>query len=168
MSQSLAPLPLVLEIFAFLFSNHWIGCWQRKWQAQKRLAQSGPARAGSAQDSQKKNRKKPAQGRFYQRIFSLRVTLWYLIFQRLNFDQTLAAVVANLREGGADRGGILRAQWRGLERLGRGDAAKRPGHGLDAQSKRGPHLPFGLGIGTLGSGAWPRRPCVTSRMCWCA
>jgi hypothetical protein len=107
MSQSLAPLPVVLEIFAFLFSNHWIERWQKKWRAQKR-AQSGPARAGSAPDSQRKNKKKPAQGRFYQRIFSLRVTLWYLIFQRLNFDQTLAAVVANLREGGADRLGRRR------------------------------------------------------------
>jgi len=101
-------LPLVLEIFAFLFSNHWIGRWQKKWRAQKRRDQSGPARAGSAQDSQRKNKNKPAQGRFYQRIFSLRVTLWYLIFQRLNFDQTQAAVVANLREGGADRLGRRR------------------------------------------------------------
>jgi hypothetical protein len=33
----------------------------------------------------------------------LRVTLWYLLYQRLNFDQTLAAVVVNLRAGGADR-----------------------------------------------------------------
>ena len=109
MSQSSAQLPLVLEIFAFLFSNHWIGCWQRKWRAQKRLAQkSGPAGVSSTQDSKKKNLKKPAQGKFYQRIFSLRVTLWYLIFQRLNFDQTLAAVVVNLREGGADRLGRRR------------------------------------------------------------
>jgi hypothetical protein len=27
--------------------------------------------------------------------------------------------------------------------------------------------PFGLGIGTLGSGAWRRRRCTTGRMCWC-
>lgn len=108
MSQSLAQLPLVLEIFAFLFSNHWIERWQKKWRAQKGRAQSGPARAGSAAGSQKKKKRKPAQGRFYQRIFSLRVTLWYLIFQRINFDQTQAAVVANLREGGADRLGRRR------------------------------------------------------------
>jgi hypothetical protein len=109
MSQSLAQLPLVLEIFALLFSPQWIGRWQKKWRAQKRLAQSGPTRAGSVQDSRKnKTKKKSAQGRFYQRIFSLRVTLWYLIFQRLNFDQTLAAVVVNLREGGADRLGRRR------------------------------------------------------------
>jgi hypothetical protein len=111
-SQSLARLPLVLEIFRLLFSHQWMGRWQKKWQAQKRLTGSRPGRPGrtaQAQDSkQKKNKKKPAQGRFYERIFSLRVTLWYLIFQRLNFDQTLAAVVANLREGGADRLGRRR------------------------------------------------------------
>ena len=39
----------------------------------------------------------------------MRVTLWYLIFQRLSFDQTQAAVVVNLREGGADRLGRRRA-----------------------------------------------------------
>lgn len=33
----------------------------------------------------------------------MRVTLWYLLYQRLNFDQTMAAVVVNLRAGGADR-----------------------------------------------------------------
>ena len=93
--MSSAPLPVVLELFAFLFSNAWIARWQKK-----RLAPNGRARAGSAPDSQQQP---PAPGRFYQRIFSLRVTLWYLIFQRLNFDPTLAAVVTNLRAGGADR-----------------------------------------------------------------
>jgi hypothetical protein len=111
-SQSLARLPLVLEVFTLLFSNQWLGRWQKKWHAQKRLTGSRPGRPGrtaQAQDSkQKKKKKKPAQGRFYERIFSLRVTLWYLIFQRLNFDQTLAAAVANLREGGADRLGRRR------------------------------------------------------------
>jgi len=108
-SQSLARLPLVLEVFTLLFSNQWMGRWQKKWHAQKRLTGSRPGRPARAQDSQqKKNQQKPAQGRFYERIFSLRVTLWYLIFQRLNFDQTLAAVVANLREGGADRLGRRR------------------------------------------------------------
>jgi hypothetical protein len=33
----------------------------------------------------------------------LSVTLWYLIFQRLNDDHTLSAVVQDLRAGGADR-----------------------------------------------------------------
>ena len=89
--MSQACLPLVLEVFAFLFSKRWMGQWQKKWRAQKRLAPGGPGRP------------KSAQGRFYERIFSLRVTLWYLLFQRLNFDQTQAAVVVNLRAGGANR-----------------------------------------------------------------
>ena len=97
MSQGLARLPLVLEVFALLFSNRWLEQWQKKWRAQKRLTRSGSCR------------QKPAQARFYERIFSLRVTLWYLIFQRLNFDQTQAAVVVNLREGGANRLGRRRA-----------------------------------------------------------
>jgi hypothetical protein len=88
---SQACLPLVLEVFAFLFSKRWMGQWQKKWRAQKRLAPGSPGRP------------KSAQGRFYERIFSLRVTLWYLLFQRLNFDQTQAAVVVNLRAGGANR-----------------------------------------------------------------
>jgi hypothetical protein len=99
-SQSLARLPLVLEVFSLLFSNQWIGRWQKKWQAQKGLGSQGCS--AQARGSRGHN-KPPAGGRFYQRIFSLRVTLWYLIFQRLNFDPTQAAVVANLREGGADR-----------------------------------------------------------------
>lgn len=102
MSPSLASLPSVLEVFRLLLSNPWVGCWQKQWLAQKRLLTRG-ASCAPAHDSKGKKKKKPAQGQFYQRIFSVRVTLWYLIFQRLNFDQTLAAVVANLREGGADR-----------------------------------------------------------------
>lgn len=33
----------------------------------------------------------------------MRITLWYLIFQRLNDDRTLSAVLKDLRAGGADR-----------------------------------------------------------------
>lgn len=40
--------------------------------------------------------------RFYQRLFTPIVTLWYLIFQRLEFDHTLEGVVADARAGGAD------------------------------------------------------------------
>ena len=97
MTQSLAHRPLVLEVFALLFSNRWIGQWHKQWRAQKRPTGSGPERP------------KPVPGRFYERIFSLRVTLWYLLFQRLNFDQTQAAVVVNLRAGGANRLGRRRA-----------------------------------------------------------
>lgn len=45
----------------------------------------------------------PAQGRgFYDRLFSPLVTLWYLLFQRLNSDHTLDAVVVDAANGGAD------------------------------------------------------------------
>ena len=97
MSQRLVCLPVVLEVFALLFSHRWLAQWQKKRRAQKRRPRTG------------RGRPKPAQRRFYERIFSLRVTLWYLIFQRLSFDQTQAAVVVNLREGGADRLGRRRA-----------------------------------------------------------
>jgi hypothetical protein len=40
--------------------------------------------------------------RFYARLFTPIVTLWYLIFQRLAFDQTLQAAVSDARHGGAD------------------------------------------------------------------
>jgi hypothetical protein len=96
-SQSLACLPAVLEVFALLFSNRWLEQWQKK-----RRAQEPPPRTGGG-------RPKPAPTRFYERIFSLRVTLWYLIFQWLSFDQTLTAVVLDLREGGANRLGRRRA-----------------------------------------------------------
>lgn len=92
----LIPLASVLDIFAFLFSNQWIGHWQKGWLKQQLATESKVPTTPAA--------KKPSHGkRFYQRIFSLRVTLWYLIFQRLNSDQTQAAVVVNLRAGGADR-----------------------------------------------------------------
>ena len=110
MSQPQARLPLVLEVFALLFSKQWIGQWQKKWCAAGRLTGSTsghPGRPNQTSASPPKP-KQPAPGRFYERIFSLRVTLWYLIFQRLNFDQTQAAVVVNLREGGADRLGKQR------------------------------------------------------------
>ena len=110
MSQSQARRSLVLEVFALLFSNRWIGQWQKKWRAPTRRTRSGPGRpGGAAQRQASPEQQKPAGGRFYERIFSLRVTLWYLIFQRLNFDQTQAAVVVNLREGGANRLGRRRA-----------------------------------------------------------
>ena len=39
---------------------------------------------------------------FYERLFTPLVTLWYLIFQRLQSDHTLDAVVADAQAGGAD------------------------------------------------------------------
>ena len=112
MSQSLARPALVQAVFALLFSQRWLAQWQQQWRAPKRLTGSGPGRPGRAAPPQAcppPKPKKPAPERFYERIFSLRVTLWYLIFQRLNFDQTQAAVVVNLRAGGADRLGRRRA-----------------------------------------------------------
>lgn len=45
----------------------------------------------------------PARARgFYDRLFSPLVTLWYLLFQRLNSDHTLDAVVVDAAKGGAD------------------------------------------------------------------
>jgi hypothetical protein len=109
-SQSLAGRSLVLEVFALLLSKRWLGQWQKKWRAQKRLTGSAPGHSGGAAQTQASQQEhQPVQARFYERIFSLRVTLWYLIFQRLNFDQTQAAVVVNLREGGANRLGRRRA-----------------------------------------------------------
>ena len=104
MSSSVACLPMVMDLFGLLFSDLWMVRWQKQWLMQKRASRPGQ-KGGAAPPpgSPRKKKKKPAQGRFYERIFSLRVTLWYLIFQRLNFDHTLAAVVANLRAGGADR-----------------------------------------------------------------
>jgi hypothetical protein len=39
---------------------------------------------------------------FYERLFTPLVTLWYLIFQRLQSDHTLEKVVADAKSGGAD------------------------------------------------------------------
>jgi hypothetical protein len=40
--------------------------------------------------------------RFYNRLFSPLVTLWYLLFQRLNPDHSLEAALADARAGGGD------------------------------------------------------------------
>jgi hypothetical protein len=101
MNHPVTCVPLVLDMFGLLFSNAWIKRWQKQWwQAHKRSRDAGQRR--QSQGSEKPKDKK-SRSRFNQRIFSLRVTLWYLIYQRLNFDATLAAVVTNLRAGGADQ-----------------------------------------------------------------
>ena len=43
-----------------------------------------------------------AKGGFYKRLFTPPVTLWLLLFQRLNADHTLDAAVTHARSGGAD------------------------------------------------------------------
>ena len=40
--------------------------------------------------------------RFYQRLFTPLVTLWYLLFQRLHSDHSPEAALTNARDGGAD------------------------------------------------------------------
>jgi hypothetical protein len=92
MNPILESLPVILETFAILFSNRWISLWLKGQGTQKRREAKGKA-----------SEKQKTKAGFYQRIFSLRVTLWYLIYQRLNFDVTHSGVVVNLREGGADR-----------------------------------------------------------------
>jgi hypothetical protein len=75
-------LPAALGLFAELFSQKAIQQWLR--------SEADPP--------------DPSRPRgFYRRIFSLVVTLWYLVFQRLNADKTQDAVVKDLRGGGADR-----------------------------------------------------------------
>ena len=91
----------VLAVFTQLLSPRWFACWQEPTPPPPRPE---PRR-------RRKGKKPPAPSRrrrFYERNFSLRVTLWYFIFQRLNFDGTLAGVVTDLRAGGADRLGRRR------------------------------------------------------------
>jgi hypothetical protein len=73
----------VLRIFAELFSHKLVQHWVQ------------------SQNSEQPKGKR-CRG-FYKRIFTLPVTLWYLVFQRLNTDKTQDAVVKDLRAGGADR-----------------------------------------------------------------
>ena len=82
--------PHILKMFTILFSNVWIEDWQSERGEREAL-------------SRVKNPEQKPAPKFYQRIFSLSVTLWYLIYQRLNSEMTLASVVINLRAGGADR-----------------------------------------------------------------
>jgi hypothetical protein len=73
-------LPVVLHLFAELFSSQSLKAWNRS---------PSPL-------------VKQPRG-FYRRIYGLGVTLWYMVFQRLNVDKTQDAVVKDLRAGGADR-----------------------------------------------------------------
>jgi Transposase DDE domain len=98
---------LVLKLFVLLFSNQWVSQWKKQWARQQALfspSQDEPSpRKGQGKKKQKQepHRSKPMS--FYERNFTLRITLWYLLYQRLSFDVTLAGVVRNARNGGADR-----------------------------------------------------------------
>ena len=74
-------LRLVQELLQTFFSRRWILQWQKAHRSQH-------------------GKEKP---RFYDRIYSLQVTLWYLVFQRLNADHTLSGVITDIRDGGADQ-----------------------------------------------------------------
>lgn len=93
----------LLKLFSLILSPRWIGQWQK---AQKQEKDSRGNRKGGRCAKPAIKKKKPQ--RFYDRIYSLQVTLWCMIFQRLSSDRTLEAVVTELLEGGADhlsRGG---------------------------------------------------------------
>jgi hypothetical protein len=90
-------LPTVLMIFAELFSPKIIEQWIRS-----QSSEPGCSHRRKKQSKQEGPNPSQCQG-FYRRIFSLPVTLWYLIFQRLNTDKTQHAVVTDIRNGGADR-----------------------------------------------------------------
>ena len=93
----------VLGVFALLFSQRWVARWQQQWRASQGGSSRGEGGAPGGRQRKGRRGKKSAARQFYQRVFSLRVTLWYLLFQRLNFDGTLAGVVEDVRGGGADR-----------------------------------------------------------------
>ena len=86
----------VFQLFALFFSNRWVSQWEKRWADQQALLARSKGR-----HPRKLERSKPSS--FYERIFTLRITLWYLLLQRLNFDSTLAGVVRDARQGGADR-----------------------------------------------------------------
>jgi len=108
-----ANLPSVQAVFALWFGLRWLADWHQGWQQQQGAQPRRAAPRHSGVPGRPPRKPSPPK-RFYERLFSLRVTLWYLIFQRLNFDHALAAVVVDLRHGGADRLGP-----KGRQRLSR-------------------------------------------------
>ena len=100
-------LSLVVQVFALFFQTRWLVRWQQQWLQQHPLPPRPPRpKAGDSRTRKQRPKKQPRgtpPSRFYQRIFSLRVTLWYLLFQRLNFDHSLGAVLVDVRRGGANR-----------------------------------------------------------------
>jgi Transposase DDE domain len=127
----------VLKLFALLLSNQWVSQWKKQWARQQALlspAQEEPApKKGKGKQKQKRHRSKPMS--FYERIFTLRITLWYLVYQRLNFDVTLVGVVSDARKGGADRLGK-----RGKEKLSKRIKSAKTGSYNDARQR----LPLAL------------------------
>ena len=92
-------LSSVLLIFMQLFGRRPF----QQWLSQRA---DNPPKPTRAKRPSKSNRRRSAQAGaqgYYARIFSLPVTLWYMIFQRLSADKTLSCVVKDARNGGADR-----------------------------------------------------------------
>lgn len=83
----------LLNLFSLVFSVRWIHQWQKERRQDASKARKRARNAGGKE-------KKPA--RFYDRVYSLQVTLWCMIFQRLSSDRTLDQVIKELRGGGAD------------------------------------------------------------------
>jgi Transposase DDE domain len=125
----------ILKLFAFLFSNQWVSQWKKKWARQQALltATQDPSDPVHGKDKDKRHRSQPMS--FYERIFTLRVTLWYLLYQRLNFDVALAGVIRNARDGGADRLGPM-----GKEKLSKRIISTKTGSYNDARQR----LPLAL------------------------
>jgi Transposase DDE domain len=96
-STTSAPLPSVLLVFLELFGRKFFKQWI------KHSAATAVATRSKSSNASKGRTCPHPPARFYERIFSLPVTLWYLIFQRLNADKTQDAVIKDLRRGGADR-----------------------------------------------------------------
>jgi hypothetical protein len=108
---------MVLKLFALLFSNQWVSQWKKQRARQQTLlslSQDEPApKKSKSRQEPKRHRSNPIS--FYERNFTLRITLWYLLYQRLSADGTLAEVIRNVRKGGADR----------LGKRGKGKLSKR-------------------------------------------
>lgn len=90
----------VLLIFAQLFDRRAFRQWLSV-QAAANLPQ-GPGPKRRSKSARRHSEQQPKQG-YYERIFTLSVTLWYMIFQRLSADKTLSHAVKDARQGGADR-----------------------------------------------------------------
>ena len=102
----ISPAPGILKIFALILSSRWIKQWQKEKKQEQEQNQPGGKKfrrvkgQGPLAGRKAKNKTEPES--FYDRIFSLQVTLWCMIFQRLNRDRTLDAVLKDLSRGGAD------------------------------------------------------------------
>lgn len=107
MSRADADPARILRIFAWLFGPTWIKAWTARW----RQAHPGAPRSR-------------------ERCFTLRVTLWCLIWQRLRGGATLEEVVAYVRAGQVDRihgggGGRLSRRLRSLQTSAYNEARQR-------------------------------------------